>query len=58
MAGYRFVITDVLIPNRIGIAFFYHEAEQFSIKLLRLHGPNITSFQLVLGGQRWYAVVC
>ena len=38
------------------VAIFYCEVEHFSVKELRLHGPNFISFQLVTGRRRWYIV--
>jgi hypothetical protein len=30
----------------------------YEIKQVELHGPNVVSFQLVLGAMRWYIVWC
>ena len=41
-----------------GIVIFYREAYHFSIKVLRLHGLNVVSFQMVTGRQCWHVVGC
>ena len=44
--------------HRNGVAIFYCEAENLTIEEFCLHGPNVTSFQLVTGRRRWHAVGC
>ena len=46
------------IAHRGGVAIFHREAENFAIKELRLHRPNVISFQLVTGRWQWHAVGC
>ena len=49
---------EALIAHHGGVAIFYRKAEHFAIKELRLHGPNIFSFQLLKGRWRWYFGGC
>ena len=37
---------------------FYREADHFTLDELRLHGPNVASFQLAPRGKMWYVVRC
>ena len=48
--GYRVVSDNVTIPHHSGVTVLYHEVDHFAIAVLCLHGPNIASLQLVLGG--------
>ena len=38
------------------ISVFYRKAEHFTIEALRLHRPNVFSFQIASDGQRWNVV--
>ena len=37
---------------------FYRTEEHVSVEALQLYGTNVVSFQLALGGMRWYIVGC
>ena len=50
--------TEATSAHRGGVSIFYHKAEHFAIEELHLHGPNIISFQMVTGRQRWHVVRC
>ena len=39
-----------------GVYVFYRKAENFTLEALHLHSPNVFSFQMELGGQRWHVV--
>ena len=52
------MVMEALSTHRGGVAIFCCKVEHSAIKKLRLHGPNIISFQLVMGGRRWYVVGC
>ena len=41
------------IQHSGGIMYFYRKAENFSLEALCLQDPNVVSFQLVMGQQRW-----
>ena len=51
-------VTAALSTHCGGVAIFYREAEHFAIKDLRLHGPNVISFQMVTGRRRWHVMGC
>ena len=42
-SGFCVIVTEAPSAHRSGIAIFYCKAE------LRLHGPNVISFHLVMG---------
>jgi hypothetical protein len=41
-----------------GISLFWRASETYEIGEVELRGPNVLSFQLVLGAMRWYIVGC
>ena len=57
-AGYIVVATDVLSRHRSGVAVFYQPAPHFSVDAVRKFGPNVVSFQMVMGERQWYIVGC
>ena len=58
VSGFQVMATEALSAHHRGVAIFYRKAENFAIKELRLHGPNVISFQLVKGQRRWHVVGC
>jgi hypothetical protein len=56
--GYNIQSTHA--PNKWqgGISLFWRTSEMYEIKEVELCGPNVLSFQLVLGATRWYIVGC
>ena len=57
-SGYRVLALEVLSAHSGGVAVFYCAAKHFSVEVLQLYDANSVSFQLALGGQRWYIVGC
>ena len=55
-SGYRDVASEVPSAHSGGGGVLFCEADHFSVEALRLHGAIVVSFQLALGGQRWYIV--
>ena len=41
-----------------GVNLLYLEAEHFTLEAFRLYVVKVVSFQLSLGGQWWYVVMC
>ena len=58
LGRYQVAATAVPIPHRGGINVFYCKAENFTLEAIRLHGPNVISFQMATGGKRWHVVGC
>ena len=56
--GYWVTTTEAPIPYCDGVAVFYREAEHVTLEALRLHGPNVVSFHMALGGHWWYVMGC
>ena len=48
--------TEVKSTYRGVDGVLYNKVDHFALEALRLHGPNIVSFHLTLGGHRWYVV--
>ena len=48
-AGYRVVATDAPSRHRSGIALFYKEGADFAVEEVRPYGPNVISFEVVVG---------
>ena len=57
-SGFFVMTTEALSAHRGSVAIFYREAEQFTIKELRLNGSNVISFHLVTGRRRWNIIGC
>ena len=53
LVGYRVIAADAPSPHRGGVAVLYCKADNFSLGALRLHGPNVVSFHMALGGEMW-----
>ena len=56
LVGYGVAANAAPIPNCSGITVFNLKVQHFTLEALRLHGPKIIRFKLVLGGKRWHAV--
>ena len=54
--GFWVMATEAPSVRFGGVAIFYREAEHFSVEELRLHGPNVIGFRLVMGRRRWRVV--
>ena len=52
-ARYRVVATDSPSRHRSGVALFYKPSRIFAVEAVREYGPNVLSFEVVMGGQRW-----
>ena len=57
-AGYSVVATDAPSRHRGGVAVFHRPAPHFAVEAVHKFGPNVVRFQLVMGAQLWYVVVC
>ena len=57
-ARYRVVATDAPIRHRGGVALFYRPLPMFKVEAIREYGPNVLSFKVVTGAQRWYIIGC
>ena len=51
---FQVISTEVPSTHRGSVAIFYHKADHFVIKELRLHGMNVIKFPLVTGRRRWH----
>ena len=56
--GYRVVASEAPSAHSSRIAVSYRATEHFFVKAFQIHGENVASFQMELGGQRWYIVGC
>ena len=57
-AGYRVVATDAPSRHRGRVALFYRPSTLFAVEAVREYGPNILSFEVAMGGRRWYIIGC
>ena len=55
-SGFRVTAKAVLSDHSGGVAILYRKAGHFVIEELRLHSPNVISFQMVTGRHRWHVV--
>ena len=53
-SGYQVVASETPIAHIGSVAVFFCVAGYFSVEVPHLHGANVYSFQMVLGGQQWY----
>ena len=56
--GYQVAETAASILHCGSVFVFYPEAEHLILEALRIYGPNVIRFQLVLGWQRWHVGRC
>ena len=57
-SGYDVRSTHAPSKWQGGISLFWRASESYEIEEVELRGPNVLSFQLVLGAARWYIVGC
>ena len=57
-SGYSVVASDAASAHQGGIALFWRPDKSYEVEDWRVRGPNVLSFVLVTGGQRFYAVGC
>ena len=58
VCGLWVMATKAPSAHHRGVAIFYREPKHFASEELRLHGPNIISFQLETWRRRWHVVGC
>ena len=56
--GDWFIAADFRIPHHSGVAAFYGEEYNLSLKALRLHGLSVVSFQMASEGLLWNLMGC
>ena len=52
-AGYRVVVIDTPSRHGGGVALFYRPSPLFEVEAVREYGPNVLSFKVATGAQRW-----
>jgi hypothetical protein len=57
-SGYHVQATHVPGAWQGGISLFWRASDLYEVKEVELRGPNVLSFQLVLGATRYYIVGC
>jgi hypothetical protein len=57
-SGYSVVASDAPSAHQGGIAFFWRANKTYEVKDWRIRGPNVLSFVIVTGSQRFYIVGC
>ena len=57
-SNFRVMPTEARSARRGGVTIFNRKAEHFAVEELCLHGPNVVSFQLVMGRRQWHVVGC
>ena len=57
-SGYSIIATNTLIQHRGGAAVFYFAEPWFIVEALHQFGTDVVRFHLVLGGRKWYILVC
>ena len=55
---YSVVTTYVPNQHRRGVAVFYWSSMWLAVEAIHKFGPNVASFQLASGEQRWYIIRC
>ena len=50
--------THVLSKWQGGISLFWRASEMYEVEEVEIRGPNVLTFQLVLGATRWYVIGC
>ena len=50
------VATRATSPHQGGIALCYQDSKYWQVELVQRHGPNVISFELVTGRQRYPVV--
>jgi hypothetical protein len=57
-SGYNVRSTHTPSKWQGGISLFWRTSRTYEIKEVEMRGPNVLSFQLILGAMRWYIVGC
>jgi hypothetical protein len=57
-SSYNVRSTHAPSKRQGGISLFWRTSETYEIEEVELRGPNVLSFQLVLGATRWYIIGC
>jgi hypothetical protein len=57
-SGYSVIASDAPNVHQGGIALFWQANKMYEVKDWRICGPNVPSFVMVTGSQRFYAVGC
>ena len=57
-SGYSVVATDAPSRQRGGVAVFYQLSPRYAVEAIKQFGQNVVGFQLVMGEQQWYIIVC
>jgi hypothetical protein len=58
LSGYSVVAFNAPSAHQGGIALFWRANKTYKVKDWRICGPNMLSFVIVMGSQRFYAVGC
>ena len=56
--GYSILAAAADSERRGGVALLVKESNAFTIENERARGPNVISFELVTGEERWFVVGC
>jgi hypothetical protein len=57
-SGYHVQATHAPSAWQGGISLFWRASDLYEVEEVELHGPNVLSFQLVLGATRYYILGC
>ncbi len=57
-SGYSVQSTHVPSKWHGGISLFWRASEMYEVEEVEIRGPNVLTFQLVLGATRWYVIGC
>ena len=57
-SGYTVVASKAVSRHRGGVALVWREGNTYEVKETKLFGPNVLTFQLVTGADRYYVVGC
>jgi hypothetical protein len=57
-SGYNVRSTHAPSKWQGGISLFWRTSRTYEIKEVKMWGPNVLSFQLILGATRWYIMEC
>ncbi len=58
LSSYNVFASNAVSVRQGGIAHFWKPNKLYEIEEWRMHGPNVITFVVVLGGKRYYAVGC
>ena len=57
-SGYAVMATDVKSARFGGVALLWEESELYELEEAKARGPNVISFEIVTGTDRYYVVGC